>query len=195
MARVLVTVPSYDGMVKSLTAETLCNIEWGCDELDYRFVSGYGIAHARNLMAELAVGGGYDFIFMVDSDMVVPPDALVNLREDDVNVALGYAVRGSSDDGLTSVIKLGYEGYRESYYAKEIAAVPEHTIAVKGGGLACALIRTDVFRRIGKPWFVFSEQRGEDYAFCKKCSDVGIAIYVDTRVGCGHIHDRVLEAR
>ena len=80
-------------------------------------------------------------------------------------------------------------------YAKEIAAVQEHTIAVKGGGLACALIRTDVFRRIGKPWFVFSEQRGEDYAFCKKCSDAGIAIYVDTRVGCGHIHDRVLEAR
>jgi hypothetical protein len=35
----------------------------------------------------------------------------------------------------------------------------------------------------------------EDYSFCKKCWESGIGVLLDARVGCGHIKERVLEAR
>ena len=198
MSNVLVMVPSFEGRVKSLTAQSLCNMDWGDDDLEFRFIGGYDVARARRRMASDAVEGGFDFLMMVDSDMVVPHDALLNLREADENVAMGWAVRGTSDDGLTSVIKLGTHGYHDSYYANEVAAM-EAPFEVKGCGLCCALVRVEVFSRISKPWFEYHENPdgsmlGEDYWFCQRCREAGIRLYVDPRVGCGHIHDRVLEA-
>ena len=198
MARVLVMVPSFEGRVKSLTAESLCNMDWGGDEVEFRFIGGYDVARARRRMASDAIGGGFDFLMMVDSDMVVPEDALANLRELDVNVAMGWAVRGSSDDGLTSVVKLGSRGYHDSYFAREVAAM-DGPLEVKGCGLCCALIRVDLFKRIRRPWFEYRENPdgsmlGEDFFFCQRCHEAGIRLYVDPRVGCGHVHDRVLEA-
>ena len=63
-----------------------------------------------------------------------------------------------------------------------------------------ALVRTGVFRRLPKPWFRFVEHPdgsalGEDYYFCQQCASIGEAVWVDPRVACGHIHDRVLEPR
>ena len=199
MARVLVMVPSFDSRVKSLTAQSLCNMDWGGDDVEYRFIQGYDVARARRRMASDAIEGGFDFLLMVDSDMVVPEDALANLRGCDANVAMGWAVRGTSDSGVTSVIRLGTGGYRDSYNASELSAM-EGPLEVKGCGLCCALIRTDVFRRIRRPWFEYHENPdgsmlGEDYWFCQRCHEAGIKLYVDPRVGCGHIHDRVLEAR
>lgn len=199
MARVLVMVPSFEGRVKSLTAQSLCNMDWGEDDVEFRFIGGYDVARARRRMASDAIEGGFDFLMMVDSDMVVPEDALVNLRGLDENVAMGWAVRGTSDDGLTSVIRMDSHSYHDSYYAGEVAsaAVP---LEVKGCGLCCALVRTDVFSRIRRPWFEYRENPdgsmlGEDFFFCQRCHEAGIRLYVDPRVGCGHIHDRVLEAR
>ena len=199
MASVLVMVPSFDSRVKSLTAQSLCNLDWGFDELEYRFIGGYDVASARKRMAQDAIDGKFDFLLMVDSDMIVPEDALINLRKMDVNVAMGWAVRGSSDSGLTSVIKLGTQGYNVSYRASEIAAMKD-PFEVRGCGLCCSLIRTDVFSRIPKPWFEFHDDpngssMGEDYWFCQKCHEAKIKLYVHPRVGCGHIHDRVLEPR
>ena len=199
MASVLVMVPSFDGRVKSLTAQSLCNMGWWCDDLEFRFIGGYDVAAARRRMAREALDGGFDFLMMVDSDMVVPPDALENLRSVDANVAMGWAVRGSSDVGLTSVVRKGTHGYGASYYASEVASMGG-PFEVKGNGLCCALVRTGVFPRIAKPWFEFHDDAdgnsmGEDYWFCQRCRDAGIKLYVDPRVGCGHVHDRVLEAR
>lgn len=199
MASVLVMVPSFEGRLKSLTAQSLCNMDWYVDDLEFRFVQGYDVARARRRMAQEALDGRFDYLMMVDSDMVVPGDALERLRGCDANVAMGWAVRGSSDDGLTSVIRPGTTGYHASYYAREIAAMAE-PFEVKGNGMCCALIRTEVFRRVKKPWFEYHENPdgsmlGEDYWFCQRCREAGIKLYVDPRVGCGHIHDRVLEAR
>lgn len=196
MARVLVSVPSFEGRVKSLTAQSLCNMDWYIDDLEFRFIQGYDVARARRRIAQDAIDGAFDFVMMVDSDMVVPADALERLRECDENVAMGWAVRGTSDEGLTSVIKLGTHGYYASYYAHEITAMSS-PFEVKGNGLCCALIRTDVFGRIGRPWFEYRENPGgsclgEDYWFCQMCHDAGIRLYVEPKVGCGHIHDRVL---
>ena len=204
-ASVMVSIPTFDGSIKSLTAESIGNaVEYAeshgvLERVVHRNVGGYGVARARNLMARNALDEGVDFLWMVDSDMVVPEDALYRLLDADADVCTGWAVRGSSDDGTTSVIKFGGQGYHDSYGAAHLAAMDDDLVAVKGNGMACALIRTDVFRRFPAPWFVYVDHPdgsalGEDYYFCQQCASRGVKIWVDPRVGCGHIKERVLEA-
>ena len=63
-----------------------------------------------------------------------------------------------------------------------------------GGGMGCALIKTDVFRKCSYPWYDWvnygDANRGmlsEDLYFCVLCRNSGIPIYSDVRVGCGHM--------
>ena len=209
MARVLVAFPTREGRIHARTAASLCNLDWGGDEVDYEPVIGCYVDEARRKMADMAIAGGYDYLMMVDSDMILPPDALSHLREDDVNVAFGWYVRGQSDEGLTNAVKPGTQGFNGGYYAREIALMAkDHAegrsttplLEVKGNGMGCALIRVDLFGRMKRPWFKFIEHNGgpglgEDYYFCQRCSEIGVRLYVDVRVGCGHIHERVLEAK
>ena len=201
----MVGIPSFDRSLKARCAESVGNaIEHAdamgmLDRVVHRYPGGYSVARARNFMAQWALDEGVDYLLMVDSDMVLPADAISNLLSHDVEVCTGWAVRGSSDDGTTSVIRHGGQGFHDSYMAPEIAA-KDGLFDVKGNGMACALLRTDVFRRFGRPWFKYVDNPdgsglGEDYYFCRQCAQSRVKVWVDPRVGCGHIHDRVLEAR
>jgi len=199
MARVLLAVPSFDRTAKALTLEALVNLDRDGNDVECRCFMGYSVARARNFMAQAALDGGFDYLLMCDSDMLPPSDGLANLMSHDVEVCLGWGVRGSSDDGQTSVIKPNTQGYHESYYARELSAL-DGLVEVKGGGMCFALINVDVFRRLPRPWFKYVDYPngsalGEDYYFCQQCGSAGLKVHVDTRVGCGHIHDRILEAR
>ena len=203
MPSLMVSVPTFDRSLKSLTAESIGNaVERASGMLDgvvYKYAGGYSVARARNIMAQRALDAGVDCILMVDSDMVVPEDGLERLLSHDLEVCTGWAVRGTSDTGQTSVIKPGTQGFHDSYMASEIASM-DGLFEVKGNGMAFALINTDVFRRFKRPWFKYVDYPngsalGEDYYFCQQCAQNGVKVWVDPNVGCGHIHDRVLEAR
>jgi len=58
--------------------------------------------------------------------------------------------------------------------------------------MGCALIKTDVFNRLNFPYFNWVNYQNnsvlsEDLYFCKICKEANIPVYVDTRVGCGHM--------
>ena len=203
----MVSVPTFDRSLKAKTAESIGNaIEYAethCDGIVgivHRHVGGYSAARARNFMAQAAIDGGCTHILMVDSDMVLPEHAIADLIERDVDVCLGWYVRGESDDGRTNMVRHGATDNGNCHMASELAALSPALIQVRNGGMGCAMIRTDVFGKIRRPWFVYHDHPdgsglSEDYDFCGKCRQVGIPVHVDTRVACGHIHDRVLEAR
>ena len=199
MARVLVSVPTGDGLVWSQVDEALGNLDRGGHEVVQRNVSFYGVDEARNGMAQRALDNGCDYLLMVDSDTVLPSDALVRLIENDVDVCLGYYTRGPYDDGSTPIVELGRPGYDTRLYEDEIAELEEEghsLLEVKAGGMGCALIKTGVFKRLQKPWFVFKRNPdgstlSEDYFFCQKCWSHGIKVHLDTRVACGHIKVRI----
>ena len=194
----MLSIPTGDGLIWSMVDEALGNLDRGGHEIVQRNVSFYWIDESRNMMAQAAIDEGCDYLFMVDSDTVVPKNALVDLMSHGVDVCLGYYERGSSDDGRTSVIELGHPNFRVSYQADEIKEMREDgdfLVRVKGGGMGCALIRTSVFRSISKPWFKYDRKSmGEDYYFCQRCQQHGINVYIDTRVGCKHLKLRVSEA-
>lgn len=202
MARVLLSVPTGDGLIWSMVDEALGNLDRGGHEVVQKNMTFYWVDESRNQMAQKAIDEGFDYVFMVDSDTVVPKDALVNLISHGVDVCVGYYARGTSDDGKTAVIELGHPNYRVSYYDDEIREMREAgdiLVKVKGGGMGCALIKTSVFRDLVKPWFLYERKNtspglGEDYYFCQRCQQHGIDIFLDTRVGCDHLKLKVLKA-
>ena len=76
--KILVAVPTFE----NITAETfksIYDLDAHGHELSFEYVKGYDCARARNDIGKKTIEGGYDYVLMVDSDIILPKDALKNL--------------------------------------------------------------------------------------------------------------------
>ena len=203
--RILIAVPTFENIYPD-TFKSIYDLDVSGVDAAFEFVRGYDCATARNKIARLAINGGYDYVLMVDNDVVLPKDALINLLDDTKDVCLGYYAHRDTDNiyrGRTSVCKLlsdsgeKYFNYplESEYKATELAALKDrckHKVLIHGGGMGCAFIKTDVFNRVNYPWFDWTNYKSgamlsEDLFFCENCRIHNIPIYTDTRVNCGHM--------
>ena len=211
--RILIEVPTYDGRISQATSESLWRLDRaGCD-VDYKPRQGYGCDMARNRIAADTLNAHYDYVLMVDNDIALPHDALVNLLEHDEDFVMGYYLNRYTrgEHRLTTLYKpgIGWDMY-DSSELKELRETGNYKVRVKGGGMGCALIRSSVFERVEFPWFKWTDisrdvldvpdvyacydafqSGGEDINYCIKVNDIGIEIYADTRVACGHLFRRI----
>lgn len=207
MAKILIAVPTYETIYPD-TYKSIWDLDKDGHEVLFDSVRGYDVATARNRIAQKALDLGTDFVLSVDNDITLPKDALKMLLEDARDVCLGYYAHRDNDNiyrGKTCICKL-YDADGKAYYhypleseysAMEMRVMAEEgtkKIEVHGGGMGCALIRTEVFRKTSYPWYDWvnygDANRGmlsEDLYFCSLCRTSGIAIYSDVRVGCGHL--------
>ena len=205
--RILIAVPTFETIYPD-TYKSIWDLDKCGHEALFESVRGYDVATARNKIAQKAIDLDADWLLTVDNDVTLPKDALKMLLEDAQDVNLGfYAHRGVDNlyHGRTCICKLKDSEGKEYYnypLESEYTAAEMHSMAeagttkveVHGGGMGCALIRTDVFRRLSYPWYDWvnygDSNRGmlsEDLYFCVLCRNSGIPIYADARVGCGHL--------
>ena len=205
--RILVAVPTFETIYPD-TYKSIWDMDKCGHDVLFDSVRGYDVATARNRIAQKALDMETDFVLMVDNDITLPKDALKLLLEDAKDVNLGYYAHRDTDNiyrGKTCICKLKDENGKEYYHyplESEYSAAEMHAMAdagetkivVHGGGMGCALIRTDVFRKTTYPWYDWvnygDANRGmlsEDLYFCSLCRACGIQIHADVRVGCGHL--------
>lgn len=205
--RILIAVPTFETIYPD-TYKSIWDLDKCGHEVLFDSVRGYDVATARNRIAQKAIDMDVDYVLSVDNDITLPGNALKLLLEDAEDVNLGFYAHRDKDNlynGRTCICKLkdkdGKEYYhypKESEYtADEIRAMKEAgeaKIEVHGGGMGCALIATDVFRKASYPWYDWvnygDANKGmlsEDLYFCSLCRASGIPIYADVRVGCGHL--------
>lgn len=202
MARVLVAVPTFENIYPD-TFKAIWEMDKGEHEVIFDFVRGYDCASARNNIVMLARGYDADYVLMVDNDVTPPADALVNLLSHGVDVCLGYYAhrnRANDETTTTCLCKMGEINYTMQYTGDELRAMRdagEHLVRIHGGGMGCALIRTDVFRRISYPYYKWvdygnGKMLSEDLYFCEQCKCEHIKLFVDTRVQCGHMFRQLI---
>ena len=205
--RILMAVPTFETIYPD-TYKSMWELDKAGNEVLFDSVRGYDVATARNRIAQRALDLETDYVLMVDNDVVLPKDALRLLLEDDVDVCLGYYAHRDPVNlysGRMCVCRLkdkdGKEYYHypieSQYTASELQAMAdagETKIEIHGGGMGCALIRTEVFRKTEYPWYDWvnygDANRGmlsEDLYFCSLCRASGVKIHADVRVGCGHL--------
>lgn len=209
--KILIAVPTFENIYPD-TFKSIYDLDNAGHDLGFEFVRGYDCATARNKIAQISLDGGYDYVLMVDNDVVLPRDALINLTDDLKNICLGYYAHRDTDNiyrGRTCVCKLyqpdglAYYNYplESEYTAEELhkmRANGMHKIQIHGGGMGCAFISTVMFRRLAYPWYDWVNYKGEnkgmlseDLYFCELCKKAGVPVFSDTRVECGHLLRRV----
>lgn len=154
---------------------------------------GYTIAENRNYMAVKALNNNSDFLFMADDDMVFPPDTLDKLIADDKDI-VSVAYHPRSETGQitkfldeTHVVKL--EETNDPKY--------KTTFETLATGTGVILIKTEVFKKTPRPWFMFEYfptgqcKLGEDWYFCREAKKAGFKVWCNPKIKVGHIGTKI----
>lgn len=189
--KVLIAVPCKN----DIQADTFKSIYdqkiLGGYKVDFEYFTGYAIDQQRNTIARYAIVKNYDYVFMVDSDIILPNDALKKLLSHKENVISGIYRR--------KVPNIEYEIF--DTFGSRFKEIPKQKLMEIGAcGMGCALIKTEVLTKIGYPQFTYSQKESffdsisEDHDFCLKSRINGFNIWVDTTVRCNHIGSITYEA-
>jgi hypothetical protein len=185
--RLLIAIPTSK-YIESSTFKSIYDLSLPSNwTADFDVFSGYQVDIIRNQIANKSLN--YDRLFFVDSDIVLPKDALIRLSEHDVDIVSG--VYNKKLAGFRE-----YEFYIKNEKKRYVAQtlIPNVSLLdVDGVGLGCCLIKTDIFKKIPYPYFLntlLSETErplSEDLYFCRKSKLHGYSLKLDTRVVCGHL--------
>lgn len=135
---------------------------------------------ARESAAKYLLESDCDAVLFLDSDMMPTADMLVKLVEHDKPIVSALAFKRVPD--YEPCIFKKVTDTEATFYLD----YPKGLIEVEGVGMACCLIKKEVFRNIPAPWFFPNGILGEDLIFCKRAREK-YPIFVDTNLICGHI--------
>jgi len=128
-----------------------------------------------------------DYILFLDSDMVFPRSLIHVLAEDKKDLVSGiYATKEQTPKPVLKLLN------KENGHYETIWSYPRgETFEVDAVGCGCLLVKTEVFKKLEEPYFLWDTQRSvsEDIYFCRKAKEAGCQIWCDSRLECGHISD------
>jgi hypothetical protein len=125
-----------------------------------------------------------DRILWLDTDMAFRPDNVRALLAHDLDiVAANYPKKTPQQESVCAAL--------DGAVLKKGAGLEE----VAQAGMGMMVTKTEVFRRLPKPWFQFSwdieteDDIAEDFFFCRKARQHGFKVHVDhdASVGVGHV--------
>ena len=156
-------------------------------------IRGLPIDVARNHGIEHAFKENADWIFFLDSDIILPPNALVMLLQWKLPIVAGIYPLKRIEDGFKLNV---YKKEGNSYKQMTLEDVPKGHRLLECDAVATGilLVSCDLLRKISKPYFKWdiypeSEEEGvsEDIFFSEKVKkELGIEIYADTFVRGKH---------
>lgn len=184
--------------VKSLTA-LACRLKDEGIDFDVAIQSGTLVYVARDKLAKKAINEGFSHVLWLDADMVFRPDLLELLTESGKPFVVGIC--HSRREPYASCL------FKSIEPAERFTEYPQETFEVAASGMACALIETDILRKVALQnygsCFCPTRRLGEDLAFCQRVQACGYKIYAEPMAWIGHIghitvypemHDQYMEA-
>lgn len=172
------------------------------------FRTGPAMAVARNTMTGIFLDSGYEWLWMLDADMIISARTLPALlaAADPVQVpvlgALCFVQLGQNPGEQAPTM---FSGIRQDgkFIFKSLVSFPMgEPVQVAATGGACLLIHRDVFAAVGKAndcdglWWaeIIADGTlfGEDFSFCMRCANAAVPVHVHTGVEVGHTKSAVI---
>lgn len=186
--RILVAIPT-NKYIEPETFKSLWNLTVPEGyELDFQYFYGYQIDQIRNLIADWAKR--YDYLLSVDSDIVLPNDALVKMLAADKPIISGLYIQRIPNTHTLEVYMDNNDGCINIPYDRiENRGVVE----IAACGMGCALIKSEVFRTLAYPHYVYTSALNhantvsEDIYFCMKARKAGFSVWADASIKCDHV--------
>lgn len=157
---------------------------------DIRLLAGMPYDHGRNVGCKEALVRGFQRVFFLDDDVVMPPDGIHTLKSTNLPIVSGlYYRRHLPVTPVAMTVTADHGAQWITGYEKGKLFPADYV------GAGCLLIQRKVLEMMPAPWFEWwsdqeqrpkGEQLSEDFAFCHKAKKMGFQPYVDTRVECLH---------
>ena len=139
----------------------------------------------HNRIRKAALAGGYDALFMVEADILLPEDAIKRLAAVDTDVAYGlYCSRHPNYQWLAFSELNKNTGKSYDHKRKWCVANWGKVIETKGVGMGCTFIHRNVLEQIE---FRLDGGCADDWYFSMDCQAKGFRQHHDLGVACGHI--------
>jgi len=198
MSRVLLGIASAGSPVQPfLDALAALRLPQSVPSLERSIAFGNYIPAQRELIAQDAIDGNYDYLLFLDDDMVFPSNTLSLLIETMERDAQTAVVGGLyySRDSIRPMAVADWDG--DDTTSAAIPAFSSHsTDAVDGIGFGCALLRVSALRTLTAPYFpahIYIDRTArrvrlcdEDYRYCERIRHAGYVVRLDARVRCSH---------
>jgi len=165
--------------------------------------AGGGLEEKREAQVTEGLNQGCTHFFLVDGDMVVPPQILVDLfytLEMGADLAGGLCYRG--DPPYEPLI---WHPTEERLLKPFIDYQLGDVVDAGATGAACLLIKKEVFEQLEKPWFRFvttknverengstttiTIRQGEDTYFTRRATKAGCKLKIITAYDIGHMRE------
>lgn len=135
-------------------------------------------------------------LFMLDSDVIPPPDIVTSLLRHDLSMVSGYYrkkevfhykdVEGNPQITARPVVYDWSEERDGKYWFTQRLDEGKGLEKVAGVGMGCVLMSKQLAEKLGpRPYDMNSG--GEDLVLCKKIMDLGEEIFVDWSLACAHV--------
>lgn len=146
------------------------------------------IAHNRAKIVERFLKSGYDYLMMLDGD-IIPPADTISLADYDKDV-IGGACFAYKNSSIVPLVLEYNKGEGDEYRVKsgdKMFGVQE----VDAIGTGCIMIARRVLEDVKAPFInIYNEdgirERGLDLSFCKKAKKLGYKVWVNFDYLCSH---------
>ena len=165
------------------------------------------LIEGHNLLKHIALKEGYDYLFILDQDVIVPFNILKRLLEHKKKITTGlyynfFNVKYPSPQGMIEknnvlmpvLYKQGSELSKVKQFSPEEVREPQ-LLETRQCGTGCLLIHKDVLKKI-EFRYVKDNNTFDDTWFCLDAIKAGFKIFCDTSMKCKHrIFDKDIEEK
>lgn len=199
MRRVLIGTPSYDGRIDVWFANSLLGTVKLAHEKDifvHAIYTSYDslIQRARNSLFKLAIDGGYDDLFFIDSDAEWEPEWFFRLLDRPEPFVGGALVKKSSNEGYT--VKLLDKHLKKSEDGKliQVDGVGTGFLKISKFALQKLWEMSEEYTSEGEKHRMVCDIKvengdliSEDYILCNKWKSLGYKVWLDPTITLNHI--------
>tara|TARA_R110002073_G_scaffold128999_1_gene274976 strand:+ start:26556 stop:27455 length:900 start_codon:yes stop_codon:yes gene_type:complete len=164
--------------------------QWNTQQIDK-------ISQIKNKAIEYALQNSYDYLFLVDADLVLNPNTLAHLVSQKKDFV--FEVFWTLFYGESYYKPNAWDFHSWNYYNEETILMLSKPGTYKvGGGGACTLLTREILKNgLNFDRLESLKYNGEDRHFCTRAQALGFSVYVDTHYPAYHIFnfDQTEEAR
>lgn len=198
--KIAVCVPCRDSVLAGFCFDLarMCSYEAkrGVNDIQLLQMPGTLIFTQREKLVDEALEWGADYVLWIDSDMRFPANSIEIMLARNVPI-LGVNATTRREPVMPTAMNLKLD--RSDNEVKQVWTKIESrgkkgVEQVTAVGFGVTLIKTDVFKRLPKPWHdvIWTDHGnviGEDVSFCVKCLEQDIPVFVDHELSMhiGHI--------
>jgi len=150
----------------------------------------YPVENARNQAVQNFLGSPFQWLLMLDNDVVPPPNFLKIITEAESEGKFLFGV---------PTPMIGEEGLQWNVAHRQDEVLCAFNIALPAGWHRCDFVggaflaaRRPVFETIKSNWFDRLPNKSEDFSFCQRAQDAGFQPWFTGDYQCDHIHSASL---